>query len=185
MHSKLPTAPILITSLFLCSCGENNKNPASKEQKATPQEIAAAERKAELEHARKLAEIEFQKEKRLSELRAESKRKEQVKRAAEQKAFEQSAAGRRIRVVKKLYFRTRNSLMDETSTVLIIVNPSNTSADIKLQCQTGGNYQKTLSVSVPANGREEIGWAEGWAFKKGHSFKVYYNGKLYHSMVIK
>ena len=165
-----------ILAVSLTACG------GDKEEKG---ETEDERRSKELEHARLMAEVEFEKEQRLAELRAAADREKEEAAVAAQRAFDNTLVGQKVQVVKKLYFKNRNSWMNESDIVLIIVNPSSVSADIQLKCETGGGYKKTLNVSIPANGREEIGSLEGWSFSTGDSFKVLFRGITYHSQIFK
>lgn len=150
---------------------------------ASCKESDSERRAAELEHAKLMAEVEFEKERRLTELKEAAIEEERRTALAAQAAFDSTALGQRVKVVKDLYFQSRGSLMNDGERVLIIVNPSSMSADIKLLCRNGGGYEKTIDISVPANGRKEIGFLEGWSFKNNDEFEVLYNGKAYHSKV--
>lgn len=155
-------------------------------------ESETAKREHEIEHAKRLADIEVEKAKALANFRIEEERNSEQRRRQQEEALkselriQQAAEANRfqdtkIKLVKDLTFTTRTSLLDENDKVLQIRNPNPESVDIYLKCSTASGYTKTIFVSVQALKTAEVGILEGWNFRNGEKFQVFYNDSVYHT----
>ncbi|HET9229316.1 MAG TPA: hypothetical protein VFR31_21735 [Thermoanaerobaculia bacterium] len=154
---------------------------------AARREAAEEERRRkEVEQAQRLAEIELDRKRKEIELAAEAASQEQAAALALAVAAAQSQANNRLQGVIDLDLKTRASLMDDNTQVLVIRNANAYSVDFDLKCYTRSGSSKTLFVSVPARGEKEIGFLEGWEgnFVSGERCEAYYDGQFVWSVRI-
>ncbi len=128
------------------------------------------------------AEAERQRQAELQRLAQEQEQLER-QRQAEQQLQAQAAAqaqGERTRqAIINLEGGMRASLLDDGTQVLQLRNSQSFSLTFDLRCYTRDkSVRKTLFVTVPARGQAEIGFLEGWQFRRGDHCEAYYQDEL-------
>jgi hypothetical protein len=68
--------------------------------------------------------------------------------------------------------------------VLQLRNPNPQVVEFDLRCIARHGASKTLRVSVPAGGLQEVGFLEGWAFEHGERIEAMLDGEVvwYHNL---
>ena len=153
---------------ILAGCGDSEADERRQalafEREMARIELDAERQKLELEQEMKQREAErirrAQQQERERQAQARRDAAAAAQRQAQQRQAERNSRDRQvIQAIEKTW---RWSLLDDGSKVLILKNTRPYSVDFYLKCTSTAGRVKTLYVSLPALGTQEIGFAQGW-----------------------